>query len=137
MGFGVISPWIIVKAVDVDSNIWGEHGLQAIQGTKSVDKYHHSRGSRERRAQVRLTFPSQTEMGELGDANAKRVSRRAGWSEALDAAEKPRKAREGTLGLVRRGSLPQSNFRARWRQQTRWSGLKSQQEERDHVIISR
>lgn len=100
MGFGVIDTWIIVEAVDVDGSICGEHGLQEIQGTKNLDKYYHSRGSRERRAQVRLTFPSQTETGEPGDLKAKRVSRRTEWSEALDATEKPRKAREGTWGLI-------------------------------------
>lgn len=66
-----------------------------------------------------------------------RVSRRAEWAETLDATEKPRKARKGTLGLIRRMSLPQSNFRARRRQQICCSGLRSQQEVSHHVIIPR
>lgn len=56
-------------------------------------------------------MPSHMEMREPDDMKAKRVSRRAEWSEALEAREEPRKARKGTFCLIRRGSLPQSNFR--------------------------
>lgn len=121
---------------DNKSSGCGWHHLRRVWTSGNARKKEsQSRGSRERRTQVRLTFPSQKDMGEPGDMKAWRVSRRAEWPEAADASEKPRKARERTLGLIRRGPLPHSNLRARWRQQTHCSGLRSQQEERYHVII--
>lgn len=136
MGFEVISIWIIEKAVDMDGKIRGEYGLREIKELRICRNttIQEAAGKEEHRGG--WTFHHRRRWEKLITWKL-RVSRRAEWSETLDATEKLRKARKGTLGLIRRKPMAQNNFRARWRQQIRCSELRSQQEVSHHVIIPR